>query len=206
MKKNIASALIGTSFFALPYLALSVAVWPSVLIGTAAFGASELLFSNTGKKIIQSIKDKPIKEILGDAKIQNEYLFSTIDKIEDENTQKNLSEIYKTVNSIIETVNKYPNKIKSVYNFFDYYLPVLVKIVSRYDNIEDQKLSSKEGKAFIKSVGKMVEEANISFKKVLANLYQEDIVDADAEMKVFNTMLKNDGLNNDLEVKEKENE
>ena len=33
-----------------------------------------------------------------------------------------------------------------------------------------------------------------SFQKILSSLYQEDIVDADAEMKVFNSMLKADGL------------
>lgn len=50
----------------------------------------------------------------------------------------------------------------------------------------------------------MIKEANDSFKKLLDSLYQSDIVDADAEMKVFNTMLKSDGLSNEIEIKGKE--
>ena len=46
----------------------------------------------------------------------------------------------------------------------------------------------------MKSAAKMISEVNKSFQKILSSLYQEDIVDADAEMKVFNSMLKADGL------------
>ena len=44
------------------------------------------------------------------------------------------------------------------------------------------------------TAAKMISEVNKSFQKILSSLYQEDIVDADAEMKVFNSMLKADGL------------
>ena len=48
MKGNATiSAGIGGAFFAIPYLALSVPVLPSLAIGTAAFCAGELLFSKT---------------------------------------------------------------------------------------------------------------------------------------------------------------
>ena len=44
------------------------------------------------------------------------------------------------------------------------------------------------------TAAKMISEVNKSFQKILSSLYQENIVDADAEMKVFNSMLKADGL------------
>ena len=57
------------------------------------------------------------------------------------------------------------------------------------------------------STASMIEEVNDAFKKILASLYQEEIVDADAEMKVFNQMLKSDGFNdNGLLVKEDKDE
>ena len=47
----------------------------------------------------------------------------------------------------------------------------------------------------------MIEKINNAFKSQLSNLYQADIVDTDAEMKVFETMLKADGYDtsNDFE-------
>ena len=51
----------------------------------------------------------------------------------------------------------------------------------------------------------MIKEANSAYKKLLNNLYSKEMVDSDVEMKVFNTMLKADGLDKtDFEVKEEE--
>ena len=84
--------------------------------------------------------------------------------------------------------------------FFDYYLPVIAKILSKYDDIENNELTSKESKKFMTTSKKMISEAKTSFENLLSSLYQEDIIDADAEMKVFNQMLKTDGFN-DSELK-----
>lgn len=43
--KEIVSAIVGSAFFAVPYIGLSVALAPSLAIGCAAFGASQLVFS-----------------------------------------------------------------------------------------------------------------------------------------------------------------
>ena len=76
----------------------------------------------------------------------------------------------------------------------DYYLPVCVKIVGRYDEIENQSLTSKDSKEFMQNTGKLLKATNKAFKKILNSLYQSDIIDADAEMKVYNTMLVSDGF------------
>ena len=43
----------------------------------------------------------------------------------------------------------------------------------------------------------MIQEINQAFKKQLANMYQSDIIDTDAEMKVFESMLKADGYDSE---------
>ena len=118
-----------------------------------------------------------------------------IPMIEDQEIQKELNEINDSVTKIIDTVAKNPKKVDQTDNFFDYYLPITVKIVDRYDEIENQKLSSAESKKFLTSTNKMVKEINKSYKKILDNLYKKEIVDMDAEMKVFNSLLKADGYN-----------
>ena len=153
--KEITSAALGTAFFAIPYVGLSISLAPSLLIGAAAYGASESIFSQTKKKTYGA-KKMSVKEIIAEAQRQNRFLVSTINNIESPDSQQNLREITETVNKIIETTETSPSKLKNIDNFFDYYLPVLYKIVARYDEIENQKLSSKEGKAFIKSANNML--------------------------------------------------
>ena len=89
---------------------------------------------------------------------------------------------------------KHPEKAKNLNNFFDYYLPVLIKIVNKYDEVENQRLISKEGKEFMKMADKMISDTNKAFETILSSLYQADIMDADADMKVYQMMLKADGI------------
>lgn len=202
--KEILSALLGASFFAIPYLGLSVALIPSLVMGASAFGASELVFSGVKSKITLKDTNITLYEKIVLAKKQNKEILSLIPKVEQETTRINLKEINETVSKIITVVENNPKKEKMLNNFFDYYLPVLIKIVNRYDEIENQKLISKEGKSFMTKADKMISDTNKSFKHILSNLYEDDIIDADADMKVYNLMMKADGIVEDNIMKEGE--
>ena len=204
--KEIISAAIGGMFFAVPYLALSIPVFPSVIIGACAFGAGELVFGD--KKLTLKDTNRSLYDILELAKRQNKHILDMIPLIEDESIQKELNEIHESVSKIINTISKNPAKSRQANNFFDYYLPITIKLVDRYDEIENQKLTSKDSKTFFQSTNKMIREINKSYKSILSSLYQSELVDMDAEMKVFDSLLKADGyheadlLNNKEEEKD----
>ena len=199
--KEVVSAVIGGVFFAVPYLALSAPIIPSLIIGMTAFGAGELVLGDT--KLTLRDTNRNLYDVLEKAKKQNKHILDMIPMLEDEEIKKELNDIHDSVSKIISTVSKNPEKVDQTDNFFDYYLPVTIKIVDRYDEIENQKLSSKESKKFIQSTNKMINEINKSYKKILERLYQAEIVDMDAEMKVFNSLLKADGFRDaEIEVKE----
>ncbi|MBP5684345.1 MAG: 5-bromo-4-chloroindolyl phosphate hydrolysis family protein [Bacilli bacterium] len=205
---NVVSAVVGSAFFALPYLALAVPLAPALVIGAAAFGASELIFAGTRKFDTLKEKNPRLYNRVEKANKDYSYIYSMIPRINDNDIKKDLKEICDTTVKIINVVVKDPNKEKSITNFFDYYLPVLVKIIAKYDDVENNELVSKESKKFMASSKKMISEVNDSFKKILSSMYQEDLVDADAEMKVFNQMLKSESFNeSELSVgRDEENE
>ena len=195
--KEIVSAFLGSAFFAVPYLGLSFALAPALAIGCAAFGASELVLS--GFKTKESLKDtdRELYLKITKAKKQNREILELVPKVESESTKKNLMEIYDTVIKILNTVQFNPKKAKKIDNFFDYYLPVLLKIVNKYDEVENQQLKSQEGKDFLIKADKMIKDTNNAFSSILASLYQSDIMDVDADMKVYNLMMKADGITGD---------
>ena len=129
--KDIASAIIGGSFFAIPYLGLSITLFPSLAIGVMAYAASELVLSGVKGEETLKEKDRTLYEKVTLAKKQNKEIKSLIPKVESVDTRKNLSRIYETVNKIIDTTEKNPSKGKRLNNFFDYYLPILIKIVDK---------------------------------------------------------------------------
>ena len=199
--KEIISAALGGAFFAVPYLALSIPIAPSLIIGAAAFGAGELVLGSS--KLSLKDTDPSLYITLEKAKKQNKHILDMIPMIENEEIQKELNGINESVSKIIDTISKNPKKLKKTSNFFDYYLPVTIKIIDRYDEIENQKLSSTESKKFFESTNKMVKEINKAYQKILADLYKKDIVDMNAEMKVFDSLLKADGFDDsEIQVKE----
>jgi 5-bromo-4-chloroindolyl phosphate hydrolysis protein len=190
--KNIISGIVGAGFFGAAYLALALPIAPALAVGGVAFVASELVIS--GNKKIQEKVGLSFKEKIILAKKETKYLKEMIDKIDDEGVSKDLEEIVKTSDKIVNRIEENHLENKTANKFMEYYLPVCVKIVGRYDEIENQSLTSKDSKEFMSNTAKILKATNKGFKRILNSLYQSDIVDADAEMKVLNTMLTADGF------------
>lgn len=203
---EVVSGVIGGSFFAIPYLALSVPFLPSLAIGAAAFAAGELVLKTN---VVETLKETNLDlyHKLQKARKQNQHILDSIPKVESEELRIELNEINDTTTKIIETIEKNPDKEKKLKNFFDYYLPVTVKLLDRYDEIENQRLNSKDSKKFNENTLKTIKEINSVFKKFLNILYEDDMTDTNVEIKVLNSMLKADGLGkNEINVEEDSNE
>ncbi len=204
--KEVLSGIIGGSFFATTFLALGIPIVPSLVVGAFAFLGGELIMSKTPLAIFDKVDETNVNKVLSDAKNKNKYILDMIPKIDDVEIQNHLKSINNTTSKIINTVDKNKKKIKQTEKFWTYYLPITVEIVSKYDEIENQKLSSKESKEFFRSAHESLDEINTSFKKILDNLYESDIENATADMKVLNNILKADGFHELHVNKEEKNE
>jgi len=203
-KKYIYSCALGGLFFAVPYIAIGISAIPSALIGITAYGAGTLLFNDKTKIDISSNISLEDKEALNEAKTLAKKMDAVIYKLEDPVLVENAKKIHETSNKIIEAIEKRPNKLNSVRNFLNYYLPVTLRILERYDEIENQKLNTESAKKFMSSVENMIEKIKDAFEKQLSSIYQEEIIDTDAELKVFESMLKSDGFVDEINLVGKE--
>ena len=202
--KEIVSGVVGASFFALGYLGMSVAFLPALAIGAGAYVASELVMTGP-EKAVDKVEEMDLNKRLNEAKKSNKHIEEMIDEIDSTEVSRDLKDINNTTTKIIKTIEKNKLNNKTTNKFLDYYLPVCVNIIDRYDEIENQGLTSKDSKKFMSSSANMVKETSLAFKKILNNLYQNDIYNNEAEMKVYNQMLKSDGYNSDeLMVKDGE--
>ena len=200
MKKNyIYSAILGGAFFAVPYVALGIELLPSLAISAAAYGAGTLIFKDRNKLDL-SIDKKNLYDILKEAKEETLQISNISKQIEDKEVVENIEQICDISNKIIDTLSKNPNKLGQARNFLNYYLPVTIKILTRYDEIENQRLNTTESKEFMESVKKMTEKIKNAFNEQLNNMYQTEMIDTDAEIKVFETILKTDGFLDDINI------
>lgn len=203
MKKiYIYSAILGGAFFAVPYVALGIELLPSLVISAAAYGAGTLIFKDRSKLDL-SIDKKNLYDILKEAKEETLQISNISKQIEDKEVVENINQICDISNKIIDTLSKNPNKLGQTRNFLNYYLPVTIKILTRYDEIENQRLNTTESKEFMESVKRMTEKIKNAFNEQLNNMYQTEMIDTDAEIKVFESMLKSDGFLEDININTK---
>ena len=203
MKKNyIYSAILGGAFFAVPYVALGIELLPSLAISAVAYGAGTLIFKDRNKLDL-SIDKKNLYDILKEAKEETLQISNISKQIEDKEVVENIEQICDISNKIIDTLSKNTNKLGQARNFLNYYLPVTIKILTRYDEIENQRLNTTESKEFMESVKKMTEKIKNAFNEQLNNMYQTEMIDTDAEIKVFESMLKSDGFLDDININTK---
>lgn len=192
-RKYILSGLVGGSFFGISYLLLNLNIPLSLFTSVAAFGASSLIFKeNLGIKELGIENESEYKKLLESSKNDLKKLKGM--QIEDEKINVNVLNIIKTTEKIIKVLSKKPNKISSASKFLNYYLPITIKILERFDEIEDQKLTSKSSKEFVDRIRNLIVSIEIAFENQLNNLYSDELIDINAEIKVFETMLKTDGL------------
>ena len=185
---------------------LGIGAIPAAAIGVAAYGAGNLLFKDRTKIDLSDDISENDKESLKKAKDMIIKLRDISTRLESTELVKNTKAICNTSDKIINTVIEKPEKIKKIRNFLNYYLPVTIKILERYDEIENQKLNTTETKKFMNSVEGMISKIKQAFEEQLSNIYQTEMIDTDAELKVFESMLKSDGFidNIDFDINKKE--
>ncbi|MFG6318421.1 MAG: 5-bromo-4-chloroindolyl phosphate hydrolysis family protein [Clostridia bacterium] len=192
MKKGyILSAIVGGACFAVPFY-LEIAMPVSLLFGVLGYGAGTLMFSDSKTNMTIGNNNENLVDVLNNAKKMNSAILNMINKVEDDVLKQDIRAIYQTANKIINTVSKDNKKVRNVENFFTYYLPETLNLLKKYDEIENQRLG-KASEEFMKKTRDMVSKIKDSFNQQLAHLYQEDIIDTNAEMKVFDSMIKSDG-------------
>ncbi len=196
------SGIIGAIFFAVAYLVVKIDLVISLIIAVLAYIAGVLVFRKNKRfdenlvvssNSFQDVMDYGVEYI---NKI-HEFGF----KVENKELIANINNICESSKKVLLRVKEKPEKVKYVKKFISYYLPLTIKILEQYDKIEDEKLGSAESKEFMKSVEDLIKKINIACQEQLNKMYEGDFVNINADIKVFESMLKSDGLvDNDMNI------
>ena len=207
----IYSAILGAATTAI-CIGLEFSLFPAIVVGVIAYGAGNMIFS-TGKEdsleemtktmtfTSEGVTESKLESVLTKATKDNAQIYFMINRIDDPNVVRRIRSLHDIVAKIIAAVKKSPKKLKQAEKFFSYYLPTTVNFLHKYDEIENQEIGTEEMKAFMNKTEKMLEKIEVAFKSQLNNLYKADMMDTDAEMKLFDTMLKSDGISGEKDFK-----
>ncbi|MDD2262024.1 MAG: 5-bromo-4-chloroindolyl phosphate hydrolysis family protein [Clostridia bacterium] len=137
------------------------------------------------KEIDQAIEEG--NKYLEDMRKANELIESPLIS----NKIDSLSEITK---KIFNYVSEKPEKLKDIRRFLTYFLPTTVKLLNSYARAEAQDNKGENINQIKNDIEGAMDGIIESFHKHLDNLYADEAMDIDAEITVFDSMLKAENL------------
>jgi len=199
IRKYVYSFLIGILFFVVAYLLIEINIFWSILIAIFAFLGGRLILQDND--MLVTLKQINTKSELEESEKNIKEIKKVVIYIDDEDIKGFSDTICKLSKKILNSLKTNPKNINASYTFLNYYLPVTLKLISRYEKLENQNLTSKESQKITVRIKTLLQDIIVSFENHLNRIYNNELEDMDAEIDVFNAVLKSDGLLNDSIMK-----
>ncbi len=138
---------------------------------------------------IQAILDR------GEAFVQE--LRRCNDRIPGEEVSAKISRMELLVDSIFDRLEAHPEVAPDLQRLLDYYLPLSVKLLKAYADMDDQPVQGETITASKKEIEGTLDTLNAAFEKLLDQVFQDTALDLSSDITVLNTMLAQEGLAED---------
>lgn len=137
----------------------------------------------------------------------NEYLKkikSNNDAIPGEEISAKISRMELIIEKIFERAEEHPEIIPDLKHLMDYYLPMTVKLLDAYEDMDSQPVQGENIRSSKKEIEDTIDTLNLAFEKLLDSVFQDTAWDVSSDISVLHTMLAREGLTeNDFEKMKK---
>ena len=114
--------------------------------------------------------------------LYREEIFANLDKLE------NISQ------QILNQVEKNPQKAQEVNKFINHYLPITIKLINSYEELNNQVVQGDNIKNAKSEIEKSIELINKAFENLLDDLFEDVALDISTDISVLKTLFKQEGL------------
>ena len=129
------------------------------------------------------------------------------DAIPGEQISAKISRMELIVRRIFERAEAHPEIVPDLKKLMDYYLPMTVKLLNAYAEMDAQPVQGETIRASKKEIEETLDTLNYAFEKLLDDLFQDAAMDVSSDISVLNTLLAQEGLTDDgfSNLKKREN-
>ena len=93
-------------------------------------------------------------------------------------------------------VRKNPKKLSQIRQFLNYYLPTTIKLMEQYVTLQNQSLKTENITEGMQKIEDLLDKVIIAFQRQLDALFEADVVDITADIRVMEQMMASEGLTN----------
>ena len=102
-----------------------------------------------------------------------------------------------TVRRIFDRVRVKPEVVPDLKKLMDYYLPMTVKLLNAYADMDAQPVQGETIQASKREIEATLDTLNTAFEKLFDELFQDTALDISSDITVLNAMLAREGLKED---------
>lgn len=119
------------------------------------------------------------------------------DRIPGEEISAKISRMELIVRKIFDWAKKHPEIIPDLKKMMDYYLPMTVKLLNAYAEMDAQPIQGETIQNSKKEIEATLDTLNSAFEKLLDSVFRDTAMDVSSDISVLQTLLAQEGLTDD---------
>ncbi|MGL6105885.1 5-bromo-4-chloroindolyl phosphate hydrolysis family protein [Romboutsia sp.] len=108
-----------------------------------------------------------------------------------------LDKLANIATQILSQIEKNPKKIQEVNKFINHYLPITIKLINSYKDINNQLVQGENIENAKSEIEKSIDLINSAFENLLDDLFEDVVLDISTDISVLKTLFKQEGLAED---------
>ena len=110
---------------------------------------------------------------------------------------RKISRMEDIVEKIFDRAEKDPGIVPDLKKLMNYYLPMTVKLLGAYADMDAQPVQGENILASMREIEETLDTLNLAFEKLLDDLFSDTVLDVSSDISVLNTLLAQEGLTDD---------
>lgn len=135
-----------------------------------------------------------VQEVLKKGEAYLEKLRKSNDAIPGEEISQKIYKMEKIVDQIFQRAKEHPEIIPDLKRMMDYYLPMTVKLLDAYEDMDSQPVQGETIRSSKKEIEDTLDTLNEAFAKLLDSVFQDTAWDVSSDISVLHTLLAQEGL------------
>ena len=174
------------------------------------FEASRLEFEKRQREAALEAQKNPrdarLQEVLDKGNAFVAQIRKCNDDIPGAEISAKMDRMEETVRRIFRRAETNPEIIPDLKKLMDYYLPMTVKLLTAYADMDAQPVQGETIRASKREIEETLDTLNLAFEKLLDDLFRDTALDVSSDITVLQTLLAQEGLTDDFAALKKQKE
>lgn len=157
----------------------------------------EIENKNKEQRLEEEVESSYGKDVQSTLKVGRDYI-KEIKSVKNELCREEISmkldKLSNVSEEILKQIEKNPKKVEEVNKFINHYLPITLKLINSYEELNSQALQGENIQKAKIEIEESIDLINKAFENLLDDLFEDIRLDISTDISVLKTLFKQEGL------------